>query len=68
MSRGSVINHLNNLMRAGLITRHGRYYESRSKSIYRTIAEIEEDIDRIFEKMKKTAREIDEEMGIEVKE
>ena len=68
MSRGSTINHLNNLIRAGLITRHGRYYESRSKSVFRTIEEIEEDIDRIFEKMKKTAREIDEDMGIEVKE
>lgn len=68
MSRGSVINHLNNLLRAGLVIRHGRYYESRSRSVYRTIEEIEEDIERVFERIKKTAREIDREMGIEVEE
>ena len=64
MSRGSIINHLNNLQRAGLIVRQGRYYYPRSKSISRTIAEIEEDIDRVFQKMKKAAQEIDKEMGV----
>lgn len=64
MSRGSVINHLNNLIRAGLVVRNGRFYSSRSRSMFRTIEEIEEDIDRIFEKMKRTAREIDREFGI----
>ncbi len=64
MSRGSIINHLNNLMRSGLIVRQGRFYISRSKSMFRTIEEIEEDIERIFAKMKKTAIEIDEELGI----
>ena len=68
MSRGAVINHLNNLSRAGLIVRSGRQYSIRSRSIYRTIEEIEEDIDRIFAKMKKAALEIDEEMGIVKKE
>lgn len=64
MSRGAVINHLNNLLRSGLITKHGRYYSSRSKSMYRTIQEIEEDIDRIFEKMKERAKEIDKKQGL----
>ncbi|MEK6957933.1 MAG: helix-turn-helix domain-containing protein [archaeon] len=64
MSRGAVINHLNNLLRSGLIMRNGRYYSSRSKSVYRTIEEIQEDVERIFERMKKTAREIDDELGI----
>jgi len=68
MSRGSVVNHLNNLQRSGLIVRHGRHYLARSRSMVRTIEEIEEDIDRIFAKMKKTAREIDEEFGLKVEE
>lgn len=68
MSRGAVINHLNNLMRSGLIVRSGRYYSSRSRSIFRTIEEIEEDIDRIFEKMKKTALELDEDLGVRQRE
>jgi hypothetical protein len=32
--------------------------------MFRTIEEIEEDIERIFQRMKKTAKEIDEEFGI----
>ncbi|MFH1697280.1 MAG: winged helix-turn-helix transcriptional regulator, partial [Candidatus Diapherotrites archaeon] len=68
MSRGSVINHLNNLLRAGLITRDGRFYSARSRSMFRTIEEIEEDIDRVFEAMKRRARSIDREFGIVVRE
>ncbi len=66
MSRGSVINHLNNLLRAGLIVRSGRYYLPRSKSVFRTIREVEEDIDRIFRKMEETAKKIDREFGLAV--
>ncbi|VVC00531.1 Uncharacterised protein [uncultured archaeon] len=65
MSRGAVINQLNNLMRSGIVVRNGRFYSSRSRSIYRTIEEIEDDIDRIFAKMKHAAMEIDEELGIQ---
>ena len=68
MSRGSVINHLNNLMRSGLVVRSGRIYLPRSRSMFRTIEEIEEDLERIFARMKKTAREIDEEFGINLQE
>ncbi len=68
MSRGSVVNHLNNLQRSGLIVRQGRHYLARSRSMFRAIEEIEEDIDRIFQKMKKTAREIDQEFGLIVEE
>ena len=68
MSRGSVVNHLNNLQRSGLVVRHGRHYLARSRSMFRTIEEIEEDIDRIFARMKKTAREIDEEFGLGIEE
>ncbi len=68
MSRGSVVNHLNNLQRSGLVVRQGRFYLASSRSMFRTIEEIEEDIDRIFAKMKKTAREIDEEFGLRVEE
>jgi predicted transcriptional regulator len=68
MSRGSVINHLNNMLRSGLVVREGRFYMPRSRSMFRTIEEIEEDIERIFQRMKKTAKEIDEEFGIKIDE
>ncbi len=59
MSRGAVIHHLNSLGRSGLIEKHGRFYVARSKSMYRTIEEIQEDTERIFERMKQRARQID---------
>lgn len=65
MSRGALLNHLNNLQRSGLVVKQGRYYLPRSQSIQRTIEEIEEDIERIFQKMKKTAHEIDREFGVQ---
>jgi len=68
MSRGAIVNHLNNLQRSGLVVRQGRVYAARSRSMFRTIEEIEEDIERVFEKMKKAAREIDEEFGIRAEE
>lgn len=68
MSRGATVNHLNNLQRSGLVVRQGRVYAARSRSMFRTIEEIEEDIERVFEKMKKAAREIDEEFGIKAEE
>ncbi len=64
MSRGAVINHLNNLLRSGLIVKHGKFYVSRSRTMQGTIQEIEEDIERIFSKMKKAAKQIDEELGL----
>ncbi len=60
MSRGSVINHLNNLLQAGLITKRGRFYFARSRSVFRTLKEIEEDILRVFREMEAAAQEIDE--------
>ncbi|MFH1391510.1 MAG: helix-turn-helix domain-containing protein, partial [Candidatus Diapherotrites archaeon] len=63
MSRTAVINHLNSLMRSGIVVRAGKYYVLRSRSMLRTIEEIQEDVERIFAKMKKTALEIDQELG-----
>jgi predicted transcriptional regulator len=68
MSRGSIINHLNNLQRSGLVIRQGRFYKTRSKSIFHTIEEIEADIERIFKDMKKIAKLLDKKMGITINE
>lgn len=68
MSRGSVINHLNNLIQSGLIVKQGRYYYPRSKSIYRLIKEVEDDILSTLQRMERTAHEIDKAFGIEWKD
>ncbi|MFA5931067.1 MAG: winged helix-turn-helix transcriptional regulator [archaeon] len=65
MSRGAVLNHLNNLIRPGLIEKNGRFYSARSRSMKRTIEEIEEDVERIFSQLKKAAEEIDKQIGFE---
>ena len=65
MSRGAVLNHLNNLQRSGLIEKNGKYYSARSRSMKRTIEEIEEDVERIFFQLKKAAEEIDKQTGFE---
>jgi predicted transcriptional regulator len=64
MSRGAVINHLNNLLRSGLIEKNGRFYSARSRSMKRTIEEIEEDVERIFSQLKKTAEILDRQIGL----
>jgi predicted transcriptional regulator len=63
MSRGSTINHLNNLTRAGLIEKNGKYYYARSKTMVGTINEIEDDLLHIFSRIKKVAENIDAETG-----
>lgn len=68
MSRGAVLNHLNNLQRSGLIEKNGKYYSARSNSMKRTIEEIEEDVNRVFMQLKKTAEELDKQIGFEESE
>jgi hypothetical protein len=65
MSRGATINHLNNLQRSGLIEKNGKFYSARSRSMKRTIEEIEEDVERIFAQLKRTAEELDKQIGFE---
>jgi len=65
MSRGAVINHLNNLLHSGLVEKNGKFYSARSRSMRRTIEEIEEDVGRIFSQLKKAAEEIDKQIGFE---
>ncbi len=64
MSRGATINHLNNLQRSGLIEKNGKFYSARSRSMKRTIEEIEEDVERIFSQLKRAAEELDRQIGV----
>jgi predicted transcriptional regulator len=61
MSRGAIINHLNNLQRAGLIEKQGRHYIARSRNVSTLIDEIESDIDAVFARMRRIAKQIDSE-------
>ncbi len=59
MSRGSTINHLNRLVKSGLIEKAGKYYFTRQKTMLGIIEEIEDDVLHSFLRMKKIAKEID---------
>lgn len=62
MSRGSVINHLNNLKRGGLIQKGGRYYFVRSSSIKKILEELEDEVIHIFSRLKNAGEKIDKEL------
>jgi predicted transcriptional regulator len=68
MSRGAVIHQLNRLAEAGLIRKDGRKYYLREGSVYRTIKEVERDVQRMFEDLEQMALEIDEELGFKRRE
>ncbi len=63
LSRGAIIYHLNNFMAAGLVVKERNRYRLRSQSLQKSIEEIRQDTQRIFNQMLKIAQEIDDELG-----
>src|SRR3989344_1929506 len=59
MSRGSVLNHLDNMLESKLIVKDGRYYLPRSKSLSQIINEMESDTEQLFKRLKLMAKKID---------
>ncbi len=68
VTRGGAVYHLNRLIETGLIVRHGREYELRAGNLSETMDEVEEDMLRMFKRMKQIAHEMDEQLGFEVRE
>ena len=62
---GSVIYHLNKLMRAGLVVKIGSAYELKMSSLLTTIVELEKDICATLLNIKTIATDIDEKIGLE---
>ena len=65
LSRTATINQLNNMAKSGLVVKRGNLYGLRSKTLLRTLEEMESDVERIFERLKRHAKKIDAEMGKE---
>lgn len=63
LSRGAIVYHLNNFISAGLVIKEKNRYRLRSQSLQKSIEEIRQDAQRIFNEMLKIAEEIDEELG-----
>jgi DNA-binding MarR family transcriptional regulator len=64
LSRGATINHLNNLLRAGLIEKHGHQYLPRAKNMSSIVDEIEDDVERVFKNMRETALQLDRDLAL----
>ena len=63
LSRGAIVHHLNNFISTGLVIKEHKTYRLRSPSIQKSIEEIIEDTNRIFNQMLKIAKDIDDKLG-----
>ncbi len=64
LSRGTIIHHMNRLIEAGLVVPEENRYILRVNTLRDLVDEIEKDLQRTCEELKKTAREIDEYLGL----
>ncbi len=59
VSQAAIIYHLNLFQRSGLVVKEGRSYFLRADTLEHTLEDMESDIKRRFERLKKIARKID---------
>ncbi|RLI37406.1 hypothetical protein DRO55_01430 [Candidatus Bathyarchaeota archaeon] len=64
LTRGTVVHHLNKMMKCGLVIYHEGRYKLRGRSLKGTLGEMERDISRVFENLYKVASTIDETLGL----
>ena len=64
LSRGTIIHHMNRLIETGLVIPDNNRYILRVNTLKDLVDEIEKDLQRTCEELKKTAREIDEYLGL----
>jgi len=64
LSRGTVIHHINDLIKSGLVIHEGNRYMLRVDNLKDLVDEIEEDIKRTTSKLKTVAEKIDDRLGL----
>jgi len=65
LTRGAVNYHIRYLINSGIFVRRKRCIMLRSGNLRRTLEDIQRDVNFIFEEMKRIAKEIDKELGLE---
>jgi DNA-binding MarR family transcriptional regulator len=60
LTRGTMVHHLNKMIKSGLVIYHEGTYKLRGRSLKSTIEEAHRDINRIFENIYKVAESIDQ--------
>lgn len=64
LTRGTMVHHLNKMIKGGLVIYHEGQYKLRERSLKSTLEEIERDINRVFENIYKVAQAVDETLGL----
>jgi predicted transcriptional regulator len=65
LSRGTVVHHLHSLISAGLVIPDEGKYILRDTNLESVVREVRQDLDRVFEDLKKIAEELDKELQLE---
>ena len=64
LSRGTVVHHINKLLDSGIVVQAHRGYILRVSTLRELIDEVEKDLERTCDDLKKMAEEIDESLGL----
>ncbi|MFQ6081510.1 MAG: winged helix-turn-helix domain-containing protein [Candidatus Bathyarchaeia archaeon] len=64
LTRGTMVHHLNKMIKSGLVIHHEGQYKLRGRSLKSTIEEVQRDVNRIFEDLYKVAETIDQTLGL----
>jgi predicted transcriptional regulator len=64
VSRAAVVHHLNRMTGSGLVVRREGVYHLRAQNLENTVIEVQRDVARVFENLRRIAREIDQSMNM----
>jgi DNA-binding MarR family transcriptional regulator len=64
LTRGTMIHHLNKMIKSGLVIFHEGKYKLRERSLKSTVEEIQRDITRLFEDLLSVAEAVDQNLGL----
>ena len=64
LTRGTVIHHINNLVKSGLVIHEGNRYMLRVDNLKDLVDEVEEDVKRTCNNLRKIAKKIDGKLGL----
>ncbi|MCW4046995.1 MAG: helix-turn-helix domain-containing protein [Candidatus Bathyarchaeota archaeon] len=64
LTRGTMVHHLNKMMKSGLVIFHEGKYKLRERSLKNTVEEIQRDIERLFENIIGVAESVDKTLGL----
>jgi predicted ArsR family transcriptional regulator len=64
VSRAAVVHHLNRMTGSGLVVRREGVYQLRAQNLENTVIEVQRDVARVFENLRRIAREIDRSMNM----